>query len=104
FTQDRFDYVQKLYQEYGFLAVFGAAFTPIPYKIFTIAAGVFDLNLATLVLASIVGRGGRFFVVAIIIYFVGEKAKYLIEKYFNLAAIIFFLLLIGGFAVIKFIG
>ncbi|MBO7521587.1 MAG: DedA family protein [Opitutales bacterium] len=104
FTQERFDYVQGLYREYGFLAVFGAAFTPIPYKIFTIAAGVFNLNLWTLVLASIAGRGGRFFVVSIIIYFVGERAKTWIDKYFNLAAIIFFILLIGGFALVKFIG
>ena len=102
FSHEHFEYVQNLYKEYGFMAVLGAAFTPIPYKIFTIAAGVFDLNLITLILASLVGRGGRFFLVGFIIYLIGPKAKEWIDKYFNLIATLFFILLLAGFAAIKF--
>ncbi len=101
FTPEVFHEVEALYQQYGFLAIFGAAFTPIPYKIFTITAGVCSVPLMTLVLASIVGRGGRFFLVALVIYFVGPKAKPFIEKYFNTLATAFFVLLVAGFIAIK---
>lgn len=103
FTHENFDYVKTLYDDNAFIAIFGAAFTPIPYKIFTIASGVFDVPILTLVTASILGRGGRFFVVAFIIYIVGDKAKYFIEKYFNILATLFFILLVLGFVAIKFL-
>lgn len=102
FTPELFEKVSAMYKENAFLAVFGAALTPIPYKIFTIAAGVCDVPMAEFVLGSIVGRGGRFFLVAIIIYFVGEKAKPFIEKYFNLLVSAFFVLLVLGFIAIKY--
>ncbi len=102
FSREGFEYVSKLYQDNAFMAIFGAALTPIPYKIFTIAAGVFDVSIMDLVVASIAGRGGRFFAVALIIYFVGERARGFIEKYFNALATAFFILLILGFALIKF--
>lgn len=60
FTKENFEYVQNLYQDNAFMAILGAALTPIPYKLFTIAAGVCNVDLATLVFASILGRGGRF--------------------------------------------
>jgi len=101
FTHENFADVEKLYQDNAFLAILGAAFTPIPYKLFTIAAGVFNVSLTTLITASLVGRGGRFFLVAIIIYFVGPSAKPFIDKYFNLLATSFFILLILGFWAIK---
>lgn len=102
FTPENFEKVSSLYKDNAFLAIFGAAFTPIPYKIFTIAAGVCKVSIMDLVLASIVGRGGRFLLVSIIIYFVGEKARGFIEKYFNTLAMIFFVLLVAGFVCIKF--
>jgi len=103
FTQNNFDYVQHQYQTYGYLAVFTAAFTPIPYKIFTIAAGVCELSLVTLIGASIVGRGARFYLVAALMYFCGPTIKHWIEKYFDIVAIAFTALLIAGFVLIKFV-
>lgn len=103
FSQADFETVEGMYKEFAFLAILGAAFTPIPYKIFTIAAGVCNVSLPILILASIVGRGGRFFIVALIIYFVGPKAKPWIEKYFNTLATAFFILLVLGFVSIKYL-
>ena len=103
FTPELFDMVSSQYKENAFLAVFGAALTPIPYKIFTIAAGVCNVPITTLVLGSLFGRGGRFFAVALIIYFVGAKAKPLIDKYFNIIVSIFFVLLVLGFMCVKYV-
>lgn len=103
FSKEAFEAVENMYGEYAFLAILGAAFTPIPYKVFTIAAGVCNISLPVLIAASIVGRGGRFFLVAIIIYFVGPKAKPWIEKYFNTLATAFFILLVLGFVIIKYL-
>jgi membrane protein YqaA with SNARE-associated domain len=101
FAREAFDAVTAKYNEYGELAVFIAAFTPIPYKVFTIAAGVAKLNLLGFTGASIVGRGGRFFLVALVIRMAGPRAKKLIDEYFNLATILGTLLLIGGFLLIR---
>lgn len=102
FTPELFDLVSEKYKQNALLAVFGAALTPIPYKIFTIAAGVCDVPLFELILGSILGRGGRFFLVALIILLVGDKAKPFIDKYFNLLVSAFFVLLVGGFVLIKY--
>jgi membrane protein YqaA with SNARE-associated domain len=75
FGREKFDLVTGKYNEYGELAVFIAAFTPIPYKVFTIAAGVAKLNLLGFTGASIVGRGGRFFLVALVIRLAGVRPK-----------------------------
>lgn len=101
FSQENFAFVEKLYQDNAFFAILGAALTPIPYKIFTIAAGVCNVPILTLIIASLVGRGGRFLAVALIIYFIGSKAKDFIDRYFNMIATIFFILLVGGFILIK---
>ncbi len=103
FTPELFEKVSLMYKENAFLAIFSAALTPIPYKIFTIAAGVCDVSVFQLVVASLVGRGGRFFAVALVIYFVGEKAKPFIDKYFNLIVSVFCVLLVAGFAIIKYL-
>lgn len=102
FSKEAFESVEKMYGEFAFLAILGAAFTPIPYKVFTIAAGVCNISLPVLIGASIIGRGGRFFLVALIIYFVGPKAKPWIEKYFNTLATAFFILLVLGFVLVKY--
>jgi membrane protein YqaA with SNARE-associated domain len=103
FTRERFEMVGEKYNEHAFLAIFTAAFTPIPYKVFTIASGVFEVGLTTLVLASIVGRGGRFFSVATAIFFFGPTVKQWLEKYFELATVI--LLVVGalGFVAVKYL-
>jgi len=99
--KELFQIVQLKYQDNAFLAIFTAAFTPIPYKIFTIAAGVFGVGFLTLVIASAFGRSLRFFMVAALIYFFGASIKAFIDKYFNILTIIFTILLIGGFLLVS---
>ena len=101
--QAQFDAVGNLYKSYAFLAILTAAFTPIPYKVFTIAAGFWHISLSTLIIASIIGRSGRFFLVATLFYFFGPKIKDFIDKYFNLLTIAFLVLLVGGFVAIKYL-
>jgi len=91
------------YHEYDFWAVFFGAWTPIPYKIFTIAAGVSKISIPMFIIASVIGRGLRFFVVAALMFFFGPTIKDGIEKYFNLLATIFAVLLIGGFVMLKYV-
>jgi membrane protein YqaA with SNARE-associated domain len=104
FSESAFLKVEQLYHQYDFWAVLAAAFTPIPYKVFTIAAGVFDLKLLPFGMASVLGRGGRFFLVAGILSVFGTRMKPFIEKYFNLLSILFFILLIGGFVLMKWLA
>jgi membrane protein YqaA with SNARE-associated domain len=101
--QAQFDSVGALYSSFAFLAILVSAFTPIPYKVFTIAAGFWQVGLLPLVLASIVGRGARFFIVATLFHFFGPKIKEFIDKYFNLLTIMFIILFIGGFLLIKYL-
>lgn len=103
FSQENFAKVQEAYHGNAFLAIFAAAFTPIPYKVFTIAAGVFQVPMSTLVLASALGRSGRFFLVATVIFFFGEQAKRFLEKYFELATLVLCALGVGGFLAIKYL-
>lgn len=95
--------VQGLYDQNAFLAIAVAGFTPIPYKVFTIAAGAFKVSFETLVIASAVSRPARFFLVAALFYFAGPQIKPYIDKYFEAATLIFVVLLIGGFVVIKYL-
>jgi len=97
-----FEQVGDFYTRYaaGFVVV--AGFTPIPYKVFTIAAGFFEVNFPIFVAASVVGRGGRFFLVAALLRFFGEPMKDFIDRYFNWLTVALGVLFVGGFAVIKF--
>jgi membrane protein YqaA with SNARE-associated domain len=105
FTHENFAFVQAKYAQNAFVAIFAAAFTPIPFKVFTIAAGVFQIPLGVLIVASALGRSARFFAVATLIFVFGPSVKNLIDKYFELATCLFLALLIGGFLVIKlFVG
>jgi len=103
FSIDSFLYVSKKYQENAFLAVLGAAFTPIPYKVFTVSAGVFKINPLTFILASIIGRSARFFLEGALIYLFGFKIKNFIDKYFNPLVTAFFLLVVIGFIIVKYL-
>lgn len=101
--QDKYLTVQSLYQQYDALAVGAAAFTPLPYKLFTITAGAFHIHFLTFILVSIFARGARFFLVAGLIYWFGSSVQNFINRYFNLLSILFFILLIGGFVLVKMI-
>ncbi|HSR49550.1 MAG TPA: YqaA family protein [Acidobacteriota bacterium] len=98
----QFSSVQQLYQHYDALAVGIAGFTPIPFKVFTLAAGVFHLNLPTFFAASLVSRGLRFFLIGLLILYFGPQIQRFIDRYFNLLAILFTVLLVGGFLLIKY--
>lgn len=98
---DKFNLVKERYQANAFAAVAVAGFTPIPYKVFTIAAGVCKVNIWTFILASAVSRSGRFFIIAGLTYLFGPKIKSFIDKYFNLISIAFVVLLIAGFLIVK---
>ncbi|OIP65328.1 MAG: cytochrome B [Candidatus Yonathbacteria bacterium CG_4_9_14_0_2_um_filter_43_16] len=76
--------VQKLFANNAFFAIFVAAFTPIPYKVFTIAGGLFGISVPTLIIASILGRGGRFFAVATVMKYFGGHIARVFYEYFNL--------------------
>ena len=102
FNEIIFYEIQNRYELWDFWIIFTAGFTPIPYKIITISAGAFDINFIMFFIASIVGRGGRFFLLGFLIWKFGDPIKIFIDKYFNLLAIIFTLLLIGGFIMINY--
>jgi len=95
--------VDALYDKYGFIGILVAAITPIPYKVFTIASGVFRFDLLQLIGASILGRGIRFFVVAGLIRWSGPSVRPFIEKHFELVMVAFGLLGVLGFLAIKFV-
>jgi membrane protein YqaA with SNARE-associated domain len=105
FSEKNFQHVGKLYEENAFFALLGAAFTPIPYKVFTVAAGVFHefVPLTTLILASGIGRALRFYLVATVLYFCGPSARYLLERYFEWITLGLFILAVAGFLVIRFL-
>jgi membrane protein YqaA with SNARE-associated domain len=100
-TAEQIQHVKDLYQSNAFLAVFGAAFTPIPYKVFTITAGFAQIDLGVFTLASILGRGGRFFLVGGALYLVGPRMQPIVEKHLEWFTLAFFVLLVGGFAAIR---
>lgn len=100
FSLEAFESVAAMYEKYNFWVVFTAGFTPIPYKLITITAGVFEINFTLFVIASVVARGARFFLIAWLIKLYGPPIKRFIDKYFNLIAIAFTVLLVGGFMLI----
>ena len=95
--------IKYLYDNWNFWIVFTAGFTPIPFKLITISAGTFNINFFMFIIASVISRSARFFIVASLIRVFGEPIRNFIENYFNLLAVIFTILLIGGFILIKFI-
>jgi len=102
FSIESFNFVSDKYNQNAFIAVIAAAFTPIPYKVFTIAAGVFKINFLLFFVASAIGRSSRFLIEGILIYYFGEKIKTFIEKYFNILSLLFLILLILGFLAVKY--
>ncbi len=101
--ENSFNIFENYYKEFGILIVLGAGITPFPYKFITIASGVFGLNIFLFIIVSIIGRGLRFYLIAILLYFFGEKIKLIIDKYFNILTIVFFILLIGSVFIIRFL-
>ena len=95
FSIEKFQNVGALYDRFNFWIVFTAGFTPLPFKLFTIAGGMFDINFVMFMIASLVSRGMRFFLIAGLIWKFGAPIKVFIDKYFNMLATLFAVLLIG---------
>jgi membrane protein YqaA with SNARE-associated domain len=101
-AQKYWDRVVELYNgPWGVWFLAGAAFTPIPYKVATIAAGATHMAVVPFVLVSVIGRGARFFLVAAILRLFGPPVRRTLEKHFDLAALLFMILLVGGFLVLR---
>ena len=98
---DQFTVFENYYIQYGIWIVLGAGFTPFPFKFITIASGVFGLNIFLFIIISILARGLRFYIIAILLRKFGKAIEKLINKYFNILASIFFILLIGGIILLK---
>lgn len=100
-VMDKFNEFKDLYHQYGAWIVFGAGITPFPYKIITIASGVVHLNLAVFTVASIIARGLRFYFIAWLLNKFGAPMKDFIEKNLSWLSVLFLVLLIGGFMLLK---
>lgn len=100
FSKESFLRVKSLYDEYNFWVVFTAGFTPLPYKVFTISGGLFHIDIVMFLIASVISRGLRFFLIAALIWKFGAPIKSFIDKYFNWLAIAFTVLLIGSFFIV----
>lgn len=87
--------VSELFADNAFLTMFIAAFTPIPYKIFTIAAGLFHINVVTFLVASLVGRVLRFLCIGYLMKLFGPKIGELVFKYFNIATAGLLVVIVG---------
>lgn len=87
--QDEFVIVSEMFQDHAFLTMFTAAFTPIPFKLFTLSAGLFKVNIFVFLIASIIGRGIRFLMIGLIMKNFGKKIGEIVFRYFNLCTSIF---------------
>ena len=93
----------EYYNNYGVWFVLIAGFTPLPFKVITIASGLFQLNLVVFLVCSLISRGCRFYLIATLLYFFGESIKNFIDRYFNILTVLFFILLISGIFILKYI-
>lgn len=103
-TPEAFGKVQGLYQRWDFWAVFLAGITPLPYKVFTLSAGVFQVSFPVFVVASMLSRGLRFFVLAGLVYFYGQPIQGFIDRHFTRLSWAFGILLVLGFLALRLLG
>ena len=103
FTTELFYSIKVKYETWNFWVIFTAGFTPIPFKVFTVSAGAFDINFILFLIASTISRSARFLLVSGLIWKYGEPIRDFIDNYFNRLAILFTILLIGSFVLIKYL-
>lgn len=105
-TEEKVASVGVLYRDNAFWSIVAAAFTPIPYKVFTIAAGVFHeyVSLGTLVGASLVGRSARFFLVGAVMWWFGPSVRGFLEKRLEVVTLALFAAIVLGFLAIRGLG
>jgi len=99
----KFEAFQGLYNEWGAWIVAAGGLTPLPFKVITIASGVTGLDMVTFVVASVLSRGIRFYLEAVLLWYFGEPIRTFIEKYLGWLVTIGFIVLLGGFVAIKFL-
>lgn len=102
-AMETFDLVREMFLKWDIWFIAVAGLTPIPYKVFTIAAGAFGMNFPLFVIVSFFSRGARFFLLGALIWKFGSPIKAFIDRYFNLLSILFFVLLVLGFVAVKFL-
>ena len=100
---DRYQDFQRRYEEWGAWIVAGAGFTPFPYKVITITSGVMNLDFGVFMIASLLSRGARFFLLAALLWKFGPPIRGFIERYLPQLALLFFVLLFGGFLVLRYL-
>jgi len=101
--QEAFQSFAARYNEFGVWIVLIAGVTPFPYKVITIASGVTQLNFFVFMLASVVARGARFYLVAGLLWWFGEPIRAFIDRYFGILTIVFMALLFGGFLAMRYL-
>jgi membrane protein YqaA with SNARE-associated domain len=102
-SESRRKAVENLYNRFDYWAIGIAGFTPIPYKVFTLTAGMFDIPFKNFFIASTLSRPARFFLVGGALYFWGAAIQGWLEKYFNIISIAFVVLLVGGFFLLRWL-
>ncbi len=100
---EKFEGFREAYQEWGAWIVFTAGFSPFPYKVITIASGAADLDLTVFSVASVISRGGRFFLIAALLWYFGPPIRRFIEENLAILTIVFCVLLLGGFVAIRYL-
>ena len=103
FSAEIFFDIKQKYEEWNFWVIFVSGFTPIPFKVFTVSAGAFNINFNLFLIASLIARSARFLIIGGLIWRFGEPIRSFIDKYFNILAFIFSFLLIGSFFIIKYL-
>jgi membrane protein YqaA with SNARE-associated domain len=98
---DKLESFKGYYDTHGYWIVFGAGFTPFPYKVITVASGLMGLNLSVFGVASLVSRGTRFFIIAALLWKFGEPMQKFIKNHLGMLATLFFILLIASFGLVK---
>jgi membrane protein YqaA with SNARE-associated domain len=102
-AEHHWDRFVALADAWGAWFLAAAAFTPIPFKVATIASGAIEMPFAAFLGISLIGRAGRFFLVATLLRLFGERIRRTIERNFDVVSLLFFALLIGGFLLLRYI-
>ena len=103
FSTDIFFDIKQKYEEWNFWVIFVSGFTPIPFKVFTVSAGAFNINFNLFLIASLIARSARFLIIGGLIWRFGDPIRSFIDKYFNILAFLFSFLLVGSFFIIKYL-
>jgi membrane protein YqaA with SNARE-associated domain len=99
FSETKIAYVDRLFERYGTWAILIAAFTPVPYKVFAIAAGVWRMDRRKFIIASVIGRGARFITIGVLVFLFGEEIeKFLSDNFEKLTFGITILVVMSGVA------